>query len=56
MLDKLHSEYCRWLKAAEINQANYVKSGDQRAIAVGEKSIARIKAKIAKLEAQGACQ
>lgn len=56
MLDKIHSEYCRWLKAAEANQIEYVRSGDQRAIEVGEKTIARIKAQIAELEEQGATQ
>lgn len=54
MLDKMHSEYSRWLKAAKINQEAYEKSGDERAINAGRKSIARIEEKLRKLEAQGA--
>lgn len=54
MLDKMHSEYSRWLEAAKINQAQYEKSGDERAINAGRKSIAMIEGKLRKLEEQGA--
>lgn len=56
MLDKMHSEYSRWLAAAKINQAEYEKGNDQRAIEVNKRTIATIEAKLKKLEEQGACQ
>ena len=55
MLDKMHSEYSRWLAAAKINQAEYEKGDDQRAIEVNKRTIATIEAKLKKLEEQGAC-
>lgn len=54
MLDALHTEYHRWLKAAKINHANYVKIGDQRTIAASEKSIASLEKSIKELEDLGA--
>jgi len=54
MLDKMHSEYSRWLAAAKINQTEYEKGDDQRAIDAGKKSIAMIERKLRELEEQGA--
>lgn len=54
MLDKMHSEYSRWLAAAKINQAKYEKIKDQRAIEVNKRTIDTIEAKLRELEEKGA--